>query len=389
MPAPEERCNAKGELTWRVRFRLDGKQRSRTFYDLQAAQRFCDWVDAFGPARAVELDDLEAEREGRGNVEPTAPTLDVWAERYIASLTGASPSTKDGYRSTYKHSFGALIGDLRLDQIDRETVATAVAKLTTRGGRGGRGYSDKSIRNQHGLLSAMLGTAVIDRIIDANPCDHIRLPRRTEHETIEKRFLTEDEFWAIWSNITDHYRPLLEFLVGTGARWGEAEALEVRDVDLKRLTVRIERAAKTENGQRVVGPVKTRKSRRTIPVDPELAETLRPLIAERRPGDRVFTGRLGGRLQHKVFWQDVWCKAIERAGLPNRPRIHDLRHTHASWLIAEGVKMKTVQERLGHESLKTTMDLYAHLLPGDDVAAAAAMERVWARRQRPQLSVVG
>lgn len=388
MATPEHRTSTSGEDSWRVRYRLGGRQLSRTFYTADAAQQLCDWIAAFGVARALELDDLE---NARLAAAPPSMTLDEWAERYIGSLTGASSGTKAGYRSTYKHSFGRLLGGMRLDQLNRELIATAVAKLTTSGGRGGDGYSDKSIKNQHGLLSAMLDTAARDRHIQSNPCEHVALPRRTEHADQARRFLTEDEFWRLWDSIGAHHRPLLELLVGTGIRWGEAEALLVSDVDVEARTLRVSKAFKNSGNksERVVGPTKTRRSNRTITLDDELAGTLEAVVHGRGGGELLMLAPGGGRLNNKTFWQDAWTPAARRAGLNPRPRIHDLRHTHASWLIAEDVPMKVVQERLGHESLKTTMDLYAHLLPGAQQEAAAAMGRIFGRRPRPGLRAVG
>jgi len=387
MPTPQPRPGADGQISsWRVRFRIDGRQDGKTFYSHDVAQTFCDWITAFGPARALELIRLE---EARLAAPTTAMTLDEWAERYISSLTGASGGTKAGYRSTYKHSFGHYLGSMRLDQLDREMIAGTIAKLMETGGRRGDGYSDKSIANQHGLLSAMLDTAVRDRHIDTSPCEHVALPRRTEHQDAARRFFLEEEFWALWETITPHYRPLLESLVGTGHRWGEGEALLVADVDL-RGRLRINKAAKNDgNGRRIVGPTKTRKSNRVVTVDEQLLETYERLVHNREPHERLFLAPRGGNLHHKVFWQDAWVPACKRLGWDPHPRIHDLRHTHASWLIAEDVSMKVIQERLGHESLKTTMDLYGHLLPGAQQEAADAMQRVWARRAKPQLRVVG
>lgn len=388
MAKPERRDNADGSVRWRVRYRVGGRQVPTIFYDQEPAQRFCDWIAAFGVSRALELLELEAQR----TAAPATPTmtLDEWAERYISSLTGASGGTKAGYRSTYKHSFGKHLGPMRLDQLTREMVAGTIAKLMETGGRKGNGYSDKSIANQHGLLSAMLDTAVRDRHLETSPCEHVTLPRRTEHTDTARRFFLEEEFWALWETMVDHYQPLLESLVGTGHRWGEGEALLVGDWDSKTHRLRVNKAAKNDGaGKRIVGPTKTRKSNRVITVDDELAETYERLTKGRPAGDRLFVAPRGGNLHHKVFWQDAWVPACKRLGWAPQPRIHDLRHTHASWLIAEDVSMKVIQERLGHESLKTTMDLYGHLLPGAQQEAADAMGRVWRRRTRPQLRVVG
>lgn len=388
MPTPERRDNSDGSTTWRVRYRLDGKQIPRTFYSEPAAIAFCDWIQAFGLTRALELLEHEIQR-ATASTAPTM-TLDEWAERYIASLTGASSGTKAGYRSTYKHSFGHYLGTVRLDQLNREMIASTIAKLMEAGGRRGDGYSDKTIANQHGLLSAMLDTAVRDRHIDTSPCEHVTLPRRTEHEDQQRRFFLEAEFWDLWDTMVAHYRPLLESLVGTGHRWGEGEALLVGDVNLATGRLRINKAAKNDGaGKRIVGPTKTRKSNRVLTIDDHLLETYERIIGDRGPGQRLFVAPRGGPLHHKVFWQDAWVPACKRLGWDPHPRIHDLRHTHASWLIAEDVSMKVIQERLGHESLKTTMDLYGHLLPGAQQEAADAMGRVWSRHARPTLQLVG
>lgn len=387
MPRPEERINSDGTTTWRVRYRLDGKQIPKTFYTQEIAQEFCDWIQAFGLTRALELDRLEQQRTA---LDAPSMTLDEWAERYISSLTGASGGTKSGYRSTYKHSFGKHLGTVRLDQLNREMVAGTIAKLMETGGRTGKGYSDKSIANQHGLLSAMLDTAVRDRHLEQSPCEHVTLPRRTEHDDTARRFFLEEEFWDLWDTMVVHYRPLLESLVGTGHRWGEGEALLICDVDRKKARLRINKAAKNDgDGRRIVGPTKTRKSNRVITLDEQLVETYERISHKREPHERLFVAPRGGNLHHKVFWQDAWIPACKRLGWDPRPRIHDLRHTHASWLIAEDVSMKVIQERLGHESLKTTMDLYGHLLPGAQQQAADAMQTIWARRTKPQLRVVG
>lgn len=83
----------------------------------------------------------------------------------------------------------------------------------------------------------------------------------------------------------------------------------------------------------------------------------------------------GGRLSIQELHR-AWGPALDELGdqLRARPRIHDLRHTHASWLIAAGVPLTLIQRRLGHESIKTTSDRYGHLAEGADAAAAAALD---------------
>ena len=169
-----------------------------------------------------------------------------------------------------------------------------------------------------------------------------------------------------------HYQPLVVTLAGTGMRWGEAEAMLVSDVNLVTNAVSITKAAKWNATGRVreTGPTKTRKSRRSVTLPPQVIEALGPLLD--RPGDeRLFTSPRGHQLNHRTFY-DEWKRACEGAGLAPRPRIHDLRHTHVAWLIAAGVPLPVIQARLGHESIQTTVDRYGHLLPDLQRAAADA-----------------
>jgi integrase len=184
--------------------------------------------------------------------------------------------------------------------------------------------------------------------------------------------------------------------------------LRRRDVDLEQRIIRIRRALKwSPDGKRVIGPPKTKKSRRTIALPAEVAADIEPLLAGKTGSDLVFTAPRGGMIVHRTFWSKNWRPAIWRAqhcpahspsdcrcgsGEPQRcklhktpptpcgcagtltqaPRIHDLRHTHASWLLAMGVPIHVVQARLGHESIQTTVDTYSHLLPDAQAMAANA-----------------
>jgi integrase len=200
------------------------------------------------------------------------------------------------------------------------------------------------------------------RHISANPCDGNKLRR---DEPAEMVFLTHDEFAILLDSITEPWRPLVEFLVASGCRWGEVSALRPTDINVAERTVNIRRAWRYVSGEGYqLGPPKTRRSVRTIDVP---ASTLARLDLS---GDWVFTnsgrGRRGdsGPVRAHNFNPNVWVPALIRAkqaGLTNKPRVHDLRHTNASWLIQAGVPLTVVQRHLGHESIQTTSDRYGHL----------------------------
>jgi integrase len=118
-------------------------------------------------------------------------------------------------------------------------------------------------------------------------------------------------------------------------------------------------------------------SRRTIALPREVLEAVRPLL-DRSGSEFLFTTTTGRVVMHSNFYNRVWKVACENAKLYPKPRIHDARHTHASWLIAQGVRLEVVQERLGHEDYTTTRRVYSHLLPDMRLEAGLAASRAFA-----------
>lgn len=183
-------------------------------------------------------------------------------------------------------------------------------------------------------------------------------------------FLTRDEFGLLLQGFTDRWRPMIEFMALSGARFGEISALKPSDVDTVNGTVRIARARKRtyEKGANYeVGPTKTRKSERTINVTPTVLDKLD------YSGEWLFTNTRGGPVQLAGWRTNVWYKSVARAqklGLTKSPRVHDLRHTCASWMIQARVPLPVVQAHLGHESISTTVGLYVHLDRTSHVSAA-------------------
>lgn len=347
----------------KVRYRHGGKQSSQTFDTKREATRFAKLLDAIGPQRALDQMFDEAQLAD-------VPDLDTLAADHIRLLTGVEDGTRLTYTRLWARTWGPLIGNLPATQLSEDDIRDATNVLA-------RTYSAKSLKNQRGLLAAVCKRAVKRKYLAANPTDGLRLPRTREAERTEMRVLTPDEFAGILERCHPHYRPLVRFLAGTGARWGEAVALQVADVALP--NIRIRRGLKwSPDNKRTIGPTKTRRSNRTVVVGREVGSSLEPLLD--RPGDAlVFTAPRGGPVQHRTFWSDVWLPAVH--DLKPRPRIHDLRHSHAAWLLAQGLPIHVVQARLGHETITTTVDTYGGLLPDAQVAAAAAADAVFGARR--------
>jgi integrase len=106
-------------------------------------------------------------------------------------------------------------------------------------------------------------------------------------------------------------------------------------------------------------------------------DALLPHIAGRQDDEFVFTVPGGQPVRHSNWYNRVWLPTLDRAnalGMKKRPRIHDLRHSHVSWLIAAGRPVPAISRRLGHESITTTIDRYGHMLPDVDDDTIAALE---------------
>lgn len=372
MASLRTRTRTDGTEAYTLLYRRNGKQSSLTFHDFASASRYCDLFNKFGTENALEA--LAAE------ITMTSMTVGQWVERHIDHLTGVDLNTVAKYRAYLRNDVAPAFGELPLAALTRDHIARWINSMQEPDEHGWTPKA-KTIKNKHGFLAGALKAAVPEHIA-ANPCDGIRLPR--DDEAHEMMFLTRGEFGHLLACVTEPWRPLVEFLVASGARWSEATALRPGDVDRKAGTVRITRAWKQGPGGYRLGPPKTSKSRRTINVAEAVLDTLD------YTHEYLFVNRDSGPVRSQGFSRRVWTPALKRAwpsenkngdpvAIPIlRPRIHDLRHTCASWLIHAGVPLPVIQQHLGHESIQTTVDRYGHLDRTSMAAVANAIGEVLA-----------
>lgn len=402
MASIEERPH-RGGTTWRVVWWEPGRKRQTvTFRDAGEAVKFRQLVEGSGnnwPAG------WQRPLKAAPPVKDGPLTFGQWAARAIDARPRANERTKADYRRDLKKHFMPTLGPIPLAELTGEDIARWLAD------REAAGLSDKTIRNLHGFASSIFVDALIQHppLVTHNPFAS-RLRKRASVRTEEMCFLTPQEFATVLSRVREEYQSLIRFLAGTGARYGEATALQVRDVDLLgRKTVTITKAWKrTDSSSWVVGEPKTQGSRRTLSLSGELVDLLVPLTAGRRGDELLFAGARGLRLPHAEVYKRGWAPAVARARvcdqhfkpqrdgrgnpprlpkpcdcagvLDKKPRIHDLRHSHVSWLIADGLPLPAISRRVGHSSINITIDRYGHLDPALDAAVNAAVDRALARR---------
>lgn len=376
------RDRADGTRAYQVIFRdrdQGGKQTSLTFDEESEARLFKRFLEANNHSYRLA-------EQGVIEMRSQAPTLNELIDHHLDTLTGVEKGTVDNYRRLMANHVTDSIGRIRLDTLSRPHVVEWLKGIDR---------TPKTLKNIHSVVSAALQTGVHseDWPIEANPAYGIRMPKGGGKNRERPYFLTHGQVDALADMIRKVHddRPegsrvpwdpglFVRFQAHSAARLSEATALRaVTDTTIRadgRIILHINRAWKRNDEGYTMGVTKTRASDRDVALSAVFSEEFRPYLESLAPGDLLFPHRNGQRLHQGWFYDYYWNPArlqLLGAGvLARKPVIHDLRHTHASWLIASGVPLTVVQRRLGHESITTTSDIYGHLTDSADEEAADA-----------------
>jgi integrase len=335
-----------GRPRWRARYRdPSGRERSKSFARKVDAEQFL-----------VGIEDTKL-RGAYVDPQLGRVAFGEWAERWFRTTADLKPSSRRTYRKLLDNQILPAFERATLGAIDTLAVREWIAGLVE------QGLSPSRIRNAHQVLSQILAAGVEGGRIARNPAAGVRLPRIVRRDM---HFLTARQVEDLAAAIDPRYRLLVRFAAYTGLRAGELVALRVRHLNLLRGRCEVGESATEVDGRLVWGPTKT-YARRTVPLPRFLCEQLAAYLAGRPhgPDDLVFTAPQGGPLREQKFVAGIFKPAAARAGLPHQLRFHDLRHTCASLLIAQGASVKAVQAQLGHASATVTLDRYGHLFPDE------------------------
>ena len=244
------------------------------------------------------------------------------------------------------------------------------------------GLSGTTVVQAHRILHKALQDAVRWGVAWRNVASAVSPPKKSRREML---VLNAAELAVLLDAVgTSTFGHVIAAAAYTGMRRGELVGLQWRDIDLDRGTLSVQRSLQlVPRRGYVASEPKTSRSRRTITLGTTLVATFkrqRALQAENRlaagpvwnEGGWVFT-RPDGRPVDPTIVSRKFRSVVTELGLPP-VRLHDLRHTHATLLLVQGVHPKVVQERLGHFSISITLDIYSHVLPGLQERAAAAFE---------------
>ncbi len=307
-------------------------------------------------------------------IEPSRMLVSEYLKRWLKDYAepSVSPKTNERYAQIIRDNINPTLGNYHLSKLKPLHIQSFYTDCLTSGRKDGKGgLAAQTVLHFHRLLHRALSQAVKWQLLARNPVDAVEPPRP---ERTEMNAINEASTAQLLDKLTGSvlFSPVL-FAVTTGLRRGELLALRWKDVNLDegRITVN-QSLEQTKAGLRFKSP-KTERSRRQVPLPSVTVDLLkdhkRNQNEERlrlgpiyQNNDLVFPRPDGSAMPPDSFSTN-FAAFIRRSGLKHI-RFHDLRHSHATQLLLQGVHPKIVSERLGHSNIGITLDTYSHVLPG-------------------------
>lgn len=316
--------------------------------------------------------------------------LKRWLDDYVKPPR-VKVKTHEKYESVLRLYVKPALGDVPITKLQAPDVQRLYNQLLQSGGEDKKGLSAHTVKCVHIALHAALKQALKAGMITRNVLDATEPPKG---QRVEVKALTpeqEKNLLAAAYKEGDRAYIICLLALSTGMRRGEIFGLKWSDIDLDKSTIHVQRSIVTVGGKIIEQEsTKTASSRRRIPVPAGVIKELRKwkaiqneqrLAAGEAYSDKglVITTEVGTPYHPSTF-DKVYKRALKAAGMKDEGFcLHDLRHTHATRLFAEGWSAKAVQERLGHSSIKVTMDTYTHLVPGIQDEMVKKLDGIWTK----------
>ena len=340
---------------------VGGKRQRKSFYAATQAEVHSRMVAA---ARGLQL--------GRKPV-PEREKLEDFLNRWLEDTARRSVriTTYTIYEVSLRLHIIPEIGHLKLARLSADDLDALYSRLLD------KGLSPKTVRMIHAVIHRALSHGRRRGMVAANVADDVdppKAPRREFHA-----FSPQEAARFLAAAVSDRLYALYCLALNSGMRQAELLGLRWGDVDLDRAVLHVRQQVCRMAGEWHFSEPKTKAGRRTISLSGACVAALREHHARQleerlrakdwQDMNLVFVNQSGCPLDKGNLLRRSFAPLLERAGLP-RVRFHDLRHSCASLLLAEGVHPKVVQEMLGHSTISVTMDTYSHTLPSMGAEAA-------------------
>jgi integrase len=323
---------------------------------------------------AERVSTILAERAKGVYVPPHPMTVEEWARKWLdMKKVELRPKTIQLYFQELSLAIPELrgqgpgLGLLRLQEVKPVDIQNLLSLLAQ------EGYAERTLKKVFILLRTLFEEAVRLELLARNPLASLRPPKVSPKEEAPRkagRTLEPSEVRALLKAAQGHPLELFfRLLLSTGLRKGEALGLKWKDVDLERGELSVSRSWVKLGGGGVLSGPKTPRSRRIVPIPKDLIPPLKARYQARIQAvgeeaareEWVFPGEDGEEPIHPDYPNHALRRLCEKAGIPP-VRVHDLRHTYGSLLLARGVPLEVVSERLGHASYEITLRVYRHVL---------------------------
>ena len=347
-------------------------------------------------AAEAELNRIEADLAKSPAERASEIPVAEFAEFFLKERADVDlrPNSVRNYKGFFRNYLSPVCGEMPLASVKGPVLQSVIRSMID------ARLAPSTIQSRAGLMKGLFNWAVEKSYLPATPAEKLTVPKCSGESS--GQMLSGPEVVDLLAAFEGTPGWLPAFLaVHTGMRPGEILALSWDDVDLDRgtLSVRHTMTGISDNSLDYsldIGPAKTSASFRTVAVSPEVVQVLRE-VKQQMPEyywiltQVRFEGHLeravapvdfrqvcaqpgGGILVHKA-WTAIFSSTLCRAGL-RKIRLHDLRHTHASLLLLDGVPIHVVSKRLGHANIATTIKIYGHLLPSSDPDAALRLAAI-------------
>ena len=369
--AIRKRTNKEGKVTgWQVTVEgLRGPNGER--------KRFSKTVRTKQEAKDVELEMLN--QLASGGIQKVTPiTTEAWLSTWIAvHKPDIEETTRNGYKEKIKNCIVPAMGHIPISKITGTLVQAWVKDMSD------LGKSPRTIKSAHQCLYSAMKTATQLQMIPQNPCQYTVLPKVDAYNA---EVYDDSEIQAAIDAAKGSDIFLLVFLgLCVGLRRGELAALKWQHIDLNKRKIHIIENRVAVKGNVITKLPKSKSSKRTITIGRNTCNILRTAKAEYEEKRKTYGPGFSkedyvihlkdGSPYHPDSLTQKWDRFMSKHGLKHI-RLHDLRHSCATSMVANHVDGKTVQKRLGHASYKTTYDLYVHRTQAMDDNAAEIMDKV-------------